>query len=115
MPRIAAPLAALVACSAFAMAALPAAAQERPAPRSDDYRVRIGDLNLSTPDGAARLDQRIQREARNACVGAPGLAGLQCRRTLSRELRDALPPRQREEYARARSVRILAMVPNYPA
>lgn len=111
MTRFALP--ALLACAALAAAA-PVFAQDR-APRNDDARVRIDDLNLSSANGAARFDERVERRARSACAGRPTLAGMQCRETLSRELRDALPAPQREDYARARSGRVLAMVPNVSA
>ncbi|NBW10398.1 MAG: UrcA family protein, partial [Caulobacteraceae bacterium] len=87
----------------------------RPVPGNDDVRVRIDDLDLSSVNGAARFDERVERRARNACAGRPALAGMQCREALSRELRGALPAPQREDYARARSGRVLAMVPNFPA
>lgn len=111
MTRFALPV--LFAC---ALIAAPAVAQERaPAPRNDDVRVRIDDLDLSSSGGAARFDERVERRARNACSGRPTIAGMQCREALSRELRDALPAPQRQDYARARSGRILAMVPNVSA
>jgi UrcA family protein len=115
MTRIA--LAALLTCATLTVAA-PAFAQDRNetrAPRSTDYRVRIGDLDLSSANGAARFDERVERQARSACAGRPTLSGLQCRQSLSRELRDALPAQQREEYARGRTGRILAMVPTWSA
>jgi len=112
MTRIA--LSAFLALSALTVAA-PAFAQDRVAPRAGDYRVRIDDLDLSSANGAARFDDRIDRQARTACAGRPTITGLQCRQTLSRELRNALPAQHREEYARARSGRVLAMVPNFPA
>jgi UrcA family protein len=109
MTRFALPL-----CLAALAIAAPAFAQDR-APRSTDYRVRIDDLDLSSANGAARFDQRIEREARNACAGRPTISGLQCRQTLSRELRDALSAQQRQEYARGRSGQVLAMVPTFSA
>ena len=112
MSRIA--LAALLACSTLVGAA-PAVAQDRITPRSPEYRVRIDDLNLSSANGAARFDQRLQRTVRSACSGRPTLSGLQCRDSLSRALRDALPSAQREDYARVRSSRVLAMVPTFPS
>ena len=63
---------------------------------------------------AART-QTCRQSCRNACAGRPTLTGLQCRQTLSRELHNALSAQHREEYARARSGRVLAMVPTYPA
>ena len=108
--RLAAPLLAL-----GLTVAAPALAQDRVAPRAGDYHVRIDDLDLSSASGAARFDQRIERQARNACAGRPTLTGLQCRQTLSRELHNALSAQHREEYARARSGRVLAMVPTYPS
>jgi UrcA family protein len=111
MTRFALPL----ILAAFAVAA-PAFAQDRgPAPRNDDVRVRIGDLDLSSAGGAARFDERVERRARSACAGRPTIAGMQCREALTRELRDALPARQRQDYARGRSGRVLAMVPNVSA
>lgn len=106
--------AALLACSPLAMA-VPAVAQERSAPRASDHRVRIDDLKLSSVEGAARFDQRIERTARSACSGLPTITGMQCRQNLSRELHDALPALHQEEYARARSGRVLAMVPTFSA
>jgi UrcA family protein len=116
MPRIAriAFGAALLACSALSVSTT-AFAQDRPAPRAGDHRVRIGDLDLSSANGAARFDERIERQARSACAGRPTLAGLQCRQTLERELRDALPAQQRQDYARGRTGRVLAMVPTLSA
>ncbi|GEM_PF-1069064 len=113
MTRFALPT--LLACATLAVAA-PAFAQDRaPAPRNDDVRVRIDDLDLSSANGAARFDERVERRARTACAGRPTLSGMQCRETLSRELRGALPAPQREDYARARSGRVLAMVPTVSA
>lgn len=111
-------LAALFACTA--LAAVPAFAQDRapahrPTSGNGGVNVRIDDLDLSSVNGAARFDERVERRARNACVGRPTLAGLQCREALSRDLRDALPAPQREDYARARSGRVLAMVPTVSA
>ena len=113
MSRIALP--ALIACAALAVAA-PAFAQnaDRPA-RNDDVRVRIDDLDLSSANGAARFDERIERQARSACSGRPTITNLQCRQSLTRELRDALPAPQRQDYARGRSGRVLAMVTNFSA
>ena len=112
-------LSALLGCAALAVAApafAQSGAQDRaPAHRNSDVSVRIGDLDLSSANGAARFDERVERRARNACAGRPTLAGLQCREALSRDLREALPAPQRDDYARARSGRILAMVPNFPA
>ncbi|QTC91212.1 UrcA family protein [Brevundimonas goettingensis] len=106
---------ALPALLAVLSIAVPAVAQDRAPARNDDARVRIDDLDLSSANGAARFDERIERRARNACAGRPTIAGMQCRETLSRELRDALPAQQRQDYARGRSGRVLAMVPNVSA
>jgi UrcA family protein len=114
MPRIALAAPTLIMALGLVAVAAPVFAQDR-TPRAGDYRVRIDDLDLSSANGAARFDQRVEREARNACAARAALVGLQCRQTLSRELRDALPAQRREEYARARNSRILAMVPSFPA
>jgi UrcA family protein len=59
---------ALIAAAAAASLALaaPAAAQDEPA-----VEVEIGDLDTSTPHGAAELQRRIAAAARRVC-GSPG-------------------------------------------
>lgn len=80
---------------------------------AQDVRVPFGDLNLSTPEGAARFDQRVRRAARNHCGGRSPLAQALCVAQLKAEIHALLPAPRRDEYARGRSGRQLAMVPTY--
>jgi UrcA family protein len=91
---------------AFAALALSAGAAS-----AEDYRIAIGDLDLGSVSGADAFDSRINAIARRACrTGAP-LADHQCRARFRAEAMRVLPSARRDEYARARGVRILAAVP----
>jgi UrcA family protein len=58
----------LLAASAFAIPALPAAAADAVVTKS--LTVRYGDLNLGTDEGAQTLYRRIKLAAQKVCVGA---------------------------------------------
>lgn len=77
---------------------------------AQDYPVAYGDLDLGTVEGARRFDQRVNDAARQACrLGAP-LPDAQCMGRFRVEARRLLPESRRQDYARARSSRVVAMV-----
>ena len=78
---------------------------------AQDYRIPYGDLNLQSGDGAAQLDRRITRAARNACNRMGPLASMQCIVRFRSEAMRGLPETSRQDYARSRGNRVLAMVP----
>ena len=78
---------------------------------AQDYRIAFGDLDLATAEGAAQFDRRVTRAARSACNGIAPLAASSCFVRFRAEARSLLPTDRREDYARARSGRVLAMVP----
>jgi UrcA family protein len=91
---------------AFAALALSAGAAS-----AQDYRIVIGDLDLGSVSGADAFDARIDDAARRACRGGGPLAEHQCRRRFRAEAMRMLPGVRRDDYARARGGRLLAMVP----
>lgn len=90
--------------------AAPAAAQET-------QRIPYGDLDLSSPAGAAAFDQRVRRAGRAACLdpSGPSLADLSCLRRFRRDAREALPRQRQDDYARSRSAVILAVAAPRPS
>lgn len=96
----------------FAIAALTGALLlSAGAASAQEYRVVIRDLDLGSVAGAAAFDARIDDVARGACrTGAP-LPDAQCRNRFRAEVMRQLPEARRDDYARARSSRVLAMVP----
>jgi len=93
---------------AFAAAVLCASAG---AASAQDYRIAYGDLDLGSADGAAQFDRRVTRTGRQACrTGAP-MADAQCVARFRVEAMRLLPDASRQDYARARGGRVLAMVP----
>lgn len=99
----------LAAASALAVALLSAAG----AASAQDYRVRFGDLNLASPEGAARYDRRVNRASRSACAGSDPISFAQCRARFREAALDLLPAARHADYARARGSREVAMVPTY--
>lgn len=98
----------------FALAALSAAFLfAAGAASAQDYRITFGDLDLSSVEGAAAFDARVDDAAARACRGAPAMSGVRCRARFRAEALDGLPQIRRDDYARARTARILAMVPAY--
>ena len=78
---------------------------------AQDYRIVIGDLDLGSVAGAATFDARVLDAAERACrLGAP-LPDAQCRARFRAEAMRQLPATRRDDYARGRSSRVLAMVP----
>lgn len=76
-----------------------------------DARVRYGDLDLASPEGAAQFDRRVERAARSACSGSSGLAPNACAARFRREVHGLLPVARQDEYARGHATRQLAMIP----
>ena len=68
-----------LAATCAALAALPAAAQDR------SVAVPYADLNLATPEGQAALDQRINRAARQVCGLDEVRTGTRLRSNIDRE------------------------------
>lgn len=91
---------------AFAALALSAGAAS-----AQDFRIVIGDLDLGSVSGADAFDARVADVARRACGGAAPLAEHQCRIRFRAEAMRVLPSVRRDDYARARGGRQLAMVP----
>ncbi len=99
---------------AFASVALAAAILSAGAASASEWRVPIGDLNLSTPQGAATLDRRITGAAHGACNSGGALDQARCRVLFRRETMDNLPVSLRNDYARARSSRVVVRTPMDP-
>lgn len=94
---------------AFACAAI-AALTCAGAAVAQDYPIAYGDLDLGSVEGARRFDQRVADAARQACrLGGP-LPEAQCTRRFRVEAMRQLPDSRRQDYARARSYRVVAMV-----
>lgn len=96
----------------FAIAALSAALLvSAGAASAQDYRIPFSDLDLGSLEGAAAFDARVNDAAGRACrLGAP-LLDARCRTRFRAEAMRQLPAARRDDYARARGGRILAMVP----
>lgn len=95
----------LIAITAAAVTLMAGAAS------AQDYRIQFGDLDLATPEGAARFDTRVERAARSLCGGLSPLQARSCVSRFKAEAETLLPSIRRNEYARGRSVRQLAMIP----
>ncbi|MDP3403583.1 MAG: UrcA family protein [Brevundimonas sp.] len=78
---------------------------------AQDYPVAYGDLDLGTVEGAATFDTRVRQTAGRACRGGTLIANTQCRLRFRDEALRQLPTARRDDYARARANRVLAMVP----
>jgi len=95
---------ALVALSAALLLSAGAAAAQ-------DQRIPFGDLDLGSIEGAAAFDARVNAAANRVCrLGAP-MPDAQCRARFRVEAMRLLPTVRRDDYARARGGRVLAMVP----
>ena len=96
----------------FAVAALSAALLlSAGAASAQDYRIVIRDLDLGSVAGAAQFDARVDEAADRACnLGAP-MPDARCVRRFRAEAMRLLPAARRDDYARARSSRVMAMVP----
>lgn len=96
----------------FALAAVSAALLlSAGAAAAQDQRIPFGDLDLGSVDGAAAFDARVNDAANRVCrLGAPR-PNAQCRARFRVEAMRQLPTVRRDDYARARGGRILAMVP----
>ena len=96
----------------FAIAALSAALLvSAGAASAQDYRIVIRDLDLGSVDGAAAFDARVAAAADRACTRGAPLPDAQCRIRFRAEALRLLPAARRDDYARARGVRVMAMVP----
>ena len=78
---------------------------------AQDYRIVIGDLDLGSVSGAAAFDARVRDVSARACRSGAPLPDFQCRARFRLEAMRQLPAARRDDYARARSSRVLAMVP----
>ena len=96
----------------FALAAVSAALLfSAGAAAAQDQRIPFGDLDLGSVEGAATFDARVNEAANRVCrVGAP-MPDAQCRARFRVEAMRLLPAVRRDDYARARGGRILAMAP----
>jgi len=98
-----------------ATAAIAAAVLSAGAASASEYRIAFRDLDLGSIAGAARLDQRIESAAEQAClVGAP-LADAQCVRRFRIDALRQLPQAHRDNYARARGDRMVVRTPVDPS
>ena len=97
-----------VASAALAVAVLSSGA----ASAASNYRIAIGDLDLSTPRGAATFDRRVRGLAETACLSGGPLDQARCRTDFRREAVSQLPPAHRDDYARARSSVVVARTPD---
>ena len=100
---------------AFASAALAAAILSAGAASAAEWRVPIGDLDLSTPQGAATLDRRITGAAHGACNSGGALDQARCRVLFRREAMANLPLSLQGDYARARTSRAIVRTPVDPS
>jgi UrcA family protein len=78
---------------------------------AQDRSIAFGDLDLASPEGAARFDRRVERAARSMCGGRSPLATATCMTRFKAEAQSLLPAARRDEYARGRASRELAMIP----
>jgi UrcA family protein len=78
---------------------------------AQDRSIAFGDLDLASPSGAARFDRRVDRAARSICGGQSPLVTQQCITRFKAEAEALLPAARRDEYARGRASRQMAMVP----
>lgn len=78
---------------------------------AQDHRIAFGDLDMGSVQGADAFDARVGAAARRACRGGGPLADLRCRSRFRAEALRLLPTVRRDDYARARGGRVLAMVP----
>jgi UrcA family protein len=93
---------------AFAALALMAGAAS-----AQDYRIPFGDLDMGSIEGANTFDARVADAARRACRRGSPLEQHQCRTRFRSEAVNLLPGARRDDYARARGARVLAMVPTF--
>lgn len=94
-----------------ATAALVAVVLSAGAASASDYRIAIGDLDLSTPQGAAQFDQRVRRAGFALCTAGSPLDQAHCRREVRNEARGLLSAATREDYARARDAQVVVRTP----
>ena len=92
---------------AAASAALAAAILSAGAASAQDYRIAFGDLDLGSTDGAAQFDRRVDQVAQRLCSGGAPLPDAQCVRRVRVEATRLLPNANREDYARARTDRVV--------
>lgn len=78
---------------------------------AQDYRIVIRDLDLGSLSGAAQFDARVGEAADRACNRGAPIPNAQCRARFRAEAMRLLPAARRDDYARARSSRVMAMVP----
>lgn len=98
----------LAAASAAAAVAILSAG----AASASDFRVHIGDLDFATARGAATFDRRIQGVAQTACVSGSSIDQARCRADFRAEALRLLPDAHRQDYARARSNRMVVRTPS---
>lgn len=78
---------------------------------AQDRSIAFGDLDLASPQGAERFDRRVNRAARSECAGRSPLTTAACIARFKAEAEALLPSVRRDEYARGRAGRQLAMIP----
>jgi UrcA family protein len=94
-----------------ATAAVAAVILSAGAASASEYRISIRDIDFSTPQGAAAFDRRVVGVANTACVSGTPLDQARCRHNFRIEALNRLPAVHREDYARARSSRIVVRTP----
>jgi UrcA family protein len=96
----------------FALAGLSAALLlSAGAASAQDHRIVIRDLDLGSVEGAAAFDARIAQAAGRACNLGVMTLDNHCRRRFRAEAMRQLGPICRDDYARGRASRVVAMVP----
>lgn len=96
----------------FAIAALAGALlASAGAASAQDYRIVIRDLDLGSVEGAAAFDARVREAAGRACNLGVAMMDSNCRRRFRTEAMRQLGPVRRDDYARGRASRVVAMVP----
>ncbi|HEY0103245.1 MAG TPA: UrcA family protein, partial [Brevundimonas sp.] len=70
-----------------------------------DYRIAIGDLDLSSYDGARQFDLRVTRAGRDACRSGSSMDQARCTVLFRNEARSQLTGVRSDDYARGRASR----------
>lgn len=96
----------------FALAGLSAALLlSAGAASAQEYRIVIRDLDLGSVEGAAAFDARVAAVAARACAFGAPLPDAGCRARVRIDVMRQLGPVRRDDYARGRASRVVAMVP----
>lgn len=78
---------------------------------AQERSIAFGDLDLASPQGAERFERRVNRAARAECAGRSPLTTAACIARFKTEAETLLPAARRDEYARGRASRQMAMIP----